>query len=73
MLRIPWERELLEDPAPNIKSDPARLTSKAKNDLNPVTGAYYDSTKEEHKKGEELEEQLTHGMHSMDIYPPRMK
>ena len=45
----------------------------AKNDLNPVTQVYYDSQKEETKTYDENEEALTHGMHSMDIYPPRMK
>ena len=45
----------------------------ARNDKNPVTGKFYDQAKEEDIAGAEEDAKLTHGVHQMDIFPPRIK
>jgi hypothetical protein len=45
----------------------------ARNDKNPVTGKFYDAAKEEDIAEAEEEAKLTHGVHQMDIFPPRIK
>ena len=45
----------------------------ARNDKNPVTGKFYDQGKEETIALQEEDAKLTHGVHQMDIYPPRIK
>lgn len=45
----------------------------ARNDKNPVTGKFYDANKESDIALEEEQAKLTHGVHQMEIYPPRIK
>ena len=45
----------------------------ARNDKNPVTGKFYDQAKEEDIAMAEEDAKLTHGVHQMDIFPPRIK
>ena len=45
----------------------------ARNDKNPVTGKFYDQAKEEDIAMAEEDAKLSHGVHQMDIFPPRIK
>eukprot|EP01045_Picozoa_sp_COSAG04_P013476 COSAG04_NODE_957_length_9173_cov_27.835133_7_plen_519_part_00 len=45
----------------------------ARNDKNPVTGKFYDGAKEDDVANAEEQQKLTHGVHQMDIFPPRVK